>query len=113
MLGYAKFMKHLVTRNKSMDFEAMEVSHYYSAITSSNLVIKKEDLCVFTIPCTIKFYQFFEVLCDLGKVLILCLYVVMFPHINITFLKPLYPCYNMKIFIGWMVFVSDISLEIN
>ncbi|KAK4724219.1 hypothetical protein R3W88_026998 [Solanum pinnatisectum] len=49
-----------------MDFEFVEVSHNYSAIMTSNVVVKKDDSGAFTIPCTNGMFQFAKVLCDLG-----------------------------------------------
>ncbi|XP_049410637.1 uncharacterized protein LOC125873832 [Solanum stenotomum] len=66
MLGYAKFMKELVTKKRSMDFETIKVSHNCSAIMTSEMIIKVEDLRAFTIPCTISMLQFAKALCDLG-----------------------------------------------
>lgn len=48
MSGYAKLMKELVTKRRSMDFETIEVS--CSAIMSSNVVVKKDDPGAFTVP---------------------------------------------------------------
>ncbi|KAK4723870.1 hypothetical protein R3W88_026649 [Solanum pinnatisectum] len=66
MSGNVKFMKELVTKKRSVDFETVEVSHSCSAIMTSNVVVKKVDLGVFTIPCTIGMFQFAKALCDLG-----------------------------------------------
>lgn len=53
ILEYAKFMKELVTKNKNLEFETIEVSNHCSAIMSSNLLAKKKDLEAFTILCRI------------------------------------------------------------
>ncbi|XP_016560455.1 uncharacterized protein LOC107859839 [Capsicum annuum] len=66
MPGYAKFMKDLATKKRVMDFETIEVTHNCSAIMFSTMVVKKEDLGAFTIPCTIGVYKFGKTLCDLG-----------------------------------------------
>ncbi|KAK4729676.1 hypothetical protein R3W88_022664 [Solanum pinnatisectum] len=66
MSGYAKFMKELVTRKRSLDFETIEVSHSCSSIMTSEMIKKKEDLGAFTILCTIGMLQFAKALCDLG-----------------------------------------------
>ncbi|KAK4737176.1 hypothetical protein R3W88_000873 [Solanum pinnatisectum] len=66
MSGFAKFMKELVTKKMSMDFETVEVSHSCSAIMTNNVVIKKADPGAFTIPCTNGMIQFAKALCDLG-----------------------------------------------
>ncbi|XP_015169396.1 uncharacterized protein [Solanum tuberosum] len=66
MPGYEKFMKELVTRNRSMYFATIEVSHNCSAIMTSDVITKKEDPGAFTIPCTIGMLRFSKDLCDLG-----------------------------------------------
>uniref|UniRef100_M1DCC9 mRNA expressed from retrotransposon-like gene n=1 Tax=Solanum tuberosum TaxID=4113 RepID=M1DCC9_SOLTU len=38
MLGYAKFMKELVTKNRSLDFETIEVSHSSSTIMPNEMI---------------------------------------------------------------------------
>ncbi|XP_069146892.1 uncharacterized protein [Solanum lycopersicum] len=66
MSGYAKFMKDLVTKKRSVTFEDDDRMHHYSAIFTRSLVQKKEDLDAFTIPCTIGLLHFAKALCDLG-----------------------------------------------
>ncbi|KAH0727844.1 hypothetical protein KY290_003564 [Solanum tuberosum] len=66
MLGYAKFMKELVTKKRSMDFETIKVSHNCSVIMTSETITKKEDPGAFTISCTIGMLQFAKALCDFG-----------------------------------------------
>ncbi|XP_070011174.1 uncharacterized protein [Nicotiana sylvestris] len=51
MPGYAKFMKNLVTKKRSMD----------------SMAPKLEDRGAFTIPCTIRSAYFAKALCDLGE----------------------------------------------
>ena len=58
MLGYAKFMKEVVINKRIMDLETIKVSHNYSFMMNSNMIIKKEDPGAFTIPCTIGMLQF-------------------------------------------------------
>ncbi|KAK4718010.1 hypothetical protein R3W88_016348 [Solanum pinnatisectum] len=70
MSSYAKFMKELVTRKRSLDFEMIEVSHSCSAIISKELIEKKDDPGAFTIPCTIGLLKFAKALCDLGAMLV-------------------------------------------
>ncbi|XP_070012953.1 uncharacterized protein [Nicotiana sylvestris] len=66
MLGYAKFMKDLVTNKRSMDCETIKMTHQVSAIVHS-MAPKLEDLGAFTIPCTIGSSDFVKALCDLGE----------------------------------------------
>ncbi|XP_070014410.1 uncharacterized protein [Nicotiana sylvestris] len=65
MLGYAKFMKDLVTKKRSMDCETIKMTHQVSAIVHS-MAPKLEDPSAFIIPCTIGSADFSKALCDLG-----------------------------------------------
>ncbi|XP_015163303.1 uncharacterized protein [Solanum tuberosum] len=76
MSGYTKFMKELVTKKRIMDFEIFEVCHSCSDIMTSNVVKKKNDPGVFTIPCTIGIFQFSKALCDLGASINLMPYAI-------------------------------------
>ena len=53
MPGYAKFMKDLVTKKRSVTFEDDDRMQHCSAIATRSLVQKKEDPSAFTIPCTV------------------------------------------------------------
>ncbi|XP_070026235.1 uncharacterized protein [Nicotiana sylvestris] len=65
MPGYAKFMKDLVTKKRSMDCEIIKITHQGSAIMHS-IAPKLEDPGTFTILCTIGSADFAKSLCDLG-----------------------------------------------
>ncbi|XP_070005702.1 uncharacterized protein [Nicotiana sylvestris] len=65
MPGYAKFMKDLMTKKRSMKCEAIKTTHQVSAIVHS-MAPKLEDPNTFTIPCTIGSAEFAKALCDLG-----------------------------------------------
>ena len=58
MPGYAKFMKDLVTNKRLVTFEDDD---------RMQLVQKKEDPSVLTIPCTVGSLHYAKVLCDLGQ----------------------------------------------
>ncbi|XP_070023026.1 uncharacterized protein [Nicotiana sylvestris] len=64
MSGYAKFMKDLVTKKRSMDCETIKMTYQFSAIVHS-MAPKLEDPSAFTIPCTIGSANFEKALCDL------------------------------------------------
>ncbi|XP_070002877.1 uncharacterized protein [Nicotiana sylvestris] len=64
--GYAKFMKDLVTKKQSMNFQTIKVTHQVSEIVHS-MAPKLEDPSAFMIPCTIESDEFAKALCDLGK----------------------------------------------
>ena len=66
MSGYAKFMKDLVTKKRSVTFKDDDRLHHCSAIATRSLVQKKEDPGAFTIPCTDGSLHFAKALCDLG-----------------------------------------------
>ena len=53
MPGYAKFMKDLVTKKRSVTFEDEDRLQHCSDIATRSLVQKKEDPGAFTIPCTV------------------------------------------------------------
>ncbi|KAK4733613.1 hypothetical protein R3W88_007874 [Solanum pinnatisectum] len=66
MPGYAKFLKDLVTKKRTVSFEDDDKLQHCSAIATRSLVQKKEDPEAFTIPCTIRLLHFAKALCDLG-----------------------------------------------
>ncbi|XP_070049140.1 uncharacterized protein [Nicotiana tomentosiformis] len=65
MPGYAKFMKDLVTKKRSMNCETIKMTHEVSAMVHS-MAPKLEDPDAFTIPCTIGSANFAKALYDLG-----------------------------------------------
>nr|XP_009787190.1 PREDICTED: uncharacterized protein LOC104235185 [Nicotiana sylvestris] len=75
MPGYANFMKDLVTKKQSMDFETIKVTHQVSAIVHS-MAPKLEYPGVFTIPCTIGSAEFAKAICDLQESIKLMPYLV-------------------------------------
>ncbi|KAK4737370.1 hypothetical protein R3W88_001067 [Solanum pinnatisectum] len=66
MPGYTKFIKELVTKNRSLDFETIEVFHNCSAFMTKELIKKRKDPGEFTIRCTISMLKFAKALCNLG-----------------------------------------------
>ncbi|XP_070022781.1 uncharacterized protein [Nicotiana sylvestris] len=61
MSGYAKLMKDLVKKKRSMNCETIKTKHVHS------MAPKLEDLGAFTIPCTIGSANFAKALYDLGE----------------------------------------------
>ena len=53
MPGYAKFMKDLVTKKRSVTFDDDNRWQHCSDISTRSLVQKKEDPGAFTILCTV------------------------------------------------------------
>ncbi|XP_070049296.1 uncharacterized protein [Nicotiana tomentosiformis] len=78
MPGYAKFIKDFVTKNRSMNFETIKVTHQVSALVHS-MAPKLEDSDTFIIPCTIESAEFAKALCDLGRIINLMPYSI-FKH---------------------------------
>ncbi|XP_070039138.1 uncharacterized protein [Nicotiana tomentosiformis] len=73
--GYAKFMKDLVTKKRSTNFETIKVTHQVSA-TMHSIAPKLEDPDTFTIPCTIRSVEFAKALCVLRASINLMPYLV-------------------------------------
>ncbi|XP_070046021.1 uncharacterized protein [Nicotiana tomentosiformis] len=65
MPEYAKFMKDLVTKKRSMNCEMVKMIYQVSAIVHS-MAPKLEDPGAFTISCTTGSADFAKALCDLG-----------------------------------------------
>ena len=66
MPKYAKFMKDLLTKKKTVSYAMIDNIHYCSAISTRSIVQKKADPGAFTVPCTIGLLKFEKALCDLG-----------------------------------------------
>ncbi|XP_070006287.1 uncharacterized protein [Nicotiana sylvestris] len=62
--GYAKFMKDLVTKKRSINCESIKMTHQVNAIVHL-MAPNLEDPGAFTIPCTIGSADFAKALCDL------------------------------------------------
>ncbi|XP_070004190.1 uncharacterized protein [Nicotiana sylvestris] len=75
MSGYAKFMKDLVTKKRSMNCKTIKMTHQVSVIVHS-MAPKLEAFGAFTIPCTISSADFPKALCDLGASINLIPYYV-------------------------------------
>ena len=67
MPNYAKFMKDMVTKKRSVGFKDDDRMQHCSAIAMRSLVQKKEDPGAFTIPCTMGLLNFVKALCDLRE----------------------------------------------
>ncbi|XP_070032616.1 uncharacterized protein [Nicotiana tomentosiformis] len=76
IFGYAKFMKDLVKKKRSMNCETVKMTYQVSAIVHS-MAPKLEDPDAFTIPCTIGSADFAKALCDLGASINLMPYSVL------------------------------------
>ncbi|XP_070010886.1 uncharacterized protein [Nicotiana sylvestris] len=76
MSGYAKFMKDLVTKKRSMDHETIKMTHKVSAIVHS-ITSKLEDPGAFTIVYTIRSADFAMALSNLGESINLMPYSVL------------------------------------
>ncbi|XP_047256138.1 uncharacterized protein LOC124888894 [Capsicum annuum] len=58
MSGYAKFMKELMTKKRTVSYEPVDNLHHCSAISTRSLAQKKADPGAFTIPCTVESLDF-------------------------------------------------------
>lgn len=65
MTGYTKFMKGLFTKKRVVSFETIENMYHCIVIAPRSLVEKKEELIAFTIPCTVRSFNFAQFLCDI------------------------------------------------
>ncbi|KAK4737558.1 hypothetical protein R3W88_001255 [Solanum pinnatisectum] len=121
MPGYTKFMKELVTKKRSLNFETIEVSHSCSAIMTKELIKRREDLGAFTIPCTIGMLQFPKALCDLGVSINLIPYAI-YKQLGLGELKsttmrlmmadcsikhPMGILYDILVKVDWFIFPTD------
>ncbi|XP_070048800.1 uncharacterized protein [Nicotiana tomentosiformis] len=88
MSGYAKFMKDLVTKKRSMNYETIKMTHQVSAIVHS-MAPKLEDPGAFTIPCIIGSADFSKAWCDFGASINLMPYSV-FKTLGIGQQRPTY-----------------------
>ena len=61
----AKFMKYIISKKRKLDEGGVvSLSANYSAIIKKNLPQKMQDPRSFTIPCTIRNFEFGKALCD-------------------------------------------------
>ncbi|XP_070028989.1 uncharacterized protein [Nicotiana sylvestris] len=66
MLGFAKYLKDLITKKRTTKNEVVNMTHWVSSIIATTTVQKKKDPGVFTIPCTIGARDFSRAFCDNG-----------------------------------------------
>ena len=67
MPNYAKFLKDILRKKKKISEEGIvSLTATCSAIIQKNLPAKMKDPGSFTIPCSIRKYEFKEALCDSG-----------------------------------------------
>ena len=66
MPGYAKFIKDMVSKKRSISFKDDDRMQHCSAITIRSLLQKEEDMGAFSIPCTIGLLHFAKAFCNLG-----------------------------------------------
>ena len=67
MSHYAKFIKDIISKKRKLDERGVvSLSANCNAIIQKNLPQKMQVLGSFTIPCTIRNYEFGKALCDSG-----------------------------------------------
>ena len=64
---YAKFIKDMITKKRSINFQDDDRMHHYRIIATRSLVQKNEHPGSFSIPCTIGLLHFAKALCDLQE----------------------------------------------
>ncbi|XP_016509722.1 uncharacterized protein LOC107827154 [Nicotiana tabacum] len=64
--SFAKYLKDLIMKNKTINNEMVSVTNRIGSIISTTAMQKKEDLGAFTIPCTIGLRDFARALSDNG-----------------------------------------------
>ena len=64
---YAKFMKDILSKKRKFDEECVvSLSTTCSVVIQKNMPLKMKDPGRFTIPCTIRNYEFGRALCNSG-----------------------------------------------
>ncbi|XP_059310152.1 uncharacterized protein LOC132061331 [Lycium ferocissimum] len=66
MPRFAKFVKDLLMKKRSIQHETMNLTHRVSLIIASTTIYKKGDPGAFTILCNIELHAFVHALCDNG-----------------------------------------------
>ncbi|XP_059288419.1 uncharacterized protein LOC132041744 [Lycium ferocissimum] len=66
MSGFAKYLKDLPTKKKTVRHETVSLTHTVSSIISTTIVQKKGDPGAFTIPYSVGHHDFARALCDNG-----------------------------------------------
>ena len=65
---YAKFLKEVLSKKRKIAEEGIvNLTATFSAIIQQKLPAKMKDPCSFTIPCSIRKYEFKKALCDYGE----------------------------------------------
>ena len=84
MPNYAKFLKDILSKKKRFYKEGVvSLTATCSAVIQKNLTLKIQDLGSFTIPCTIRNFEFRKALCDSGESInLMPLYVVKKPSLG-------------------------------
>nr|XP_016469423.1 PREDICTED: uncharacterized protein LOC107791799 [Nicotiana tabacum] len=66
MYGFSKYLKDLITKNKTIKNEVVSFTYRVKSIITTTTVQKKEDPGAFIIPCIIGLHDFAQALCDNG-----------------------------------------------
>ncbi|XP_060170554.1 uncharacterized protein LOC132601489 [Lycium barbarum] len=66
MPGFAKYLKDLLTKKKTVQHEIMSLTHIVSSIISTTTVQTKRDPGLFNIPCSVGYHDFTRALIDNG-----------------------------------------------
>ena len=67
MPNYAMFLKDILSKKRRFAEEGVvSLTATYSAVIQKNLPLKMQDPSSFTIPCTVRNFEFWKALCDSG-----------------------------------------------
>ena len=67
MPNYANFLKDILSKKRRFaEKEVVSLTATYNVVIQKNLPLKMQDPGSFTIPCTIRNFQFGKALCDSG-----------------------------------------------
>ncbi|XP_060194964.1 uncharacterized protein LOC132624159 [Lycium barbarum] len=66
MPSFATYLKDLLTKKNTVQYESMSLTHSVSSIISATTIQKKGDLGAFAVPYSIGYHDFACVLCDNG-----------------------------------------------
>ncbi|XP_060211724.1 uncharacterized protein LOC132639282 [Lycium barbarum] len=63
---FAKYLKDLLTKKRSVKHDTVSLTHHVSLILSTITIHKKKDLGAFTIPCVVGHHDLARAFCDNG-----------------------------------------------
>lgn len=101
-------MKELVTKERVIDCETIEISQTCDAVITKNTILMNDDLRAFAIPCTIGLCTFAKALCDLCESINL-MPLMIFYKIGLDEPKPR----NMRLLMTGHWLVYDVLVKVD